>query len=159
MTPSANVVENAEKRCLKRTVFVTNGSDQNSECKAYIKYGAPMRRVASAELTRADGGEQEDDLRAVVWSLAEQSVNAATFEADCKLRAPLPPLKTDDKCKYEVVKTANINDFYPQESAWSFDEQGVGGGGVHRAGQVHQSDRRESRGEQPVAAPGRRLAR
>src|SRR5690606_28358161 len=28
----------ADKICLKRTVFVTNGSDQELECNAYIKY-------------------------------------------------------------------------------------------------------------------------
>lgn len=113
--------EQADKTCVKRTVFVTNGSDLELECKAYIKY----------EGTDAQGREQTNGqavvsrqmLRAVAWSLAEQGVNASTFEAICTPRAPLPPLKTDAGCKYEVVKPVNISDYYPPESR-QMDEQG-----------------------------------
>jgi TonB family protein len=62
-------------------------------------------------------------VRAVVWSLAEQGVSASTFDAACTPRAPLPPLKTEANCKYEVVKPVNISDFYPPE-ARQLDEQG-----------------------------------
>jgi TonB family protein len=50
-------------------------------------------------------------------------VNASTFEAVCTPRAPMPPLKTQDNCKYEVVKPVNISDFYPPE-ARRLDEEG-----------------------------------
>jgi len=55
--------------------------------------------------------------------MAEQGVNASTFEASCKPRPPMPPLKTDASCKYEVVKPVNISDFYPKD-AREADEQG-----------------------------------
>lgn len=113
--------ETLDKTCVKRTVFVTNGSEQELECKAYIKY----------EGTDVQGREQTDGqavvsartLRAVSWSLAEQGVSASTFEAICAPREPLPPLKTKAGCKYEVVKPVNISDFYPEESR-QMDEQG-----------------------------------
>jgi len=109
------------KHCVRRTVFVTNGSDQELECDAYIKY----------EGTDAKGNVQpagravvlRKSIRAVVASMAEQGVNAATFEASCKPRPPMPPLKTEANCKYEVVKPVNISDFYPKE-AREADEQG-----------------------------------
>jgi TonB family protein len=113
--------QKADKQCVRRTVFVTNGSDQELECKAYIKYegsdsqGRPQVDSQAIVLKKS--------IRAVVASLAEQGVNASTFEADCKPRAPLPPLGTDPKCKYEVVKPVNISDFYPPE-ARRLDEQG-----------------------------------
>lgn len=120
-TPRSCGATAADKVCVKRTVFVTNGSDQELECKAYIKY----------EGTDAEGREQTDGqavvsrktLRAVTSSLAERGVNASLFEAICKPRPPLPPLHTRDGCKYEVVKPVNISDFYPQESRQK-DEQG-----------------------------------
>jgi TonB family protein len=113
--------EKADKHCVRRTVFVSNGSDQELECKAYIKYDG----------TDAKGNAQPDaqavvlkkSIRAVLASMAEQGVNAGTFEATCKPRPPLPPLHTEANCKYEVVKPVNISDFYPSE-ARQLDEQG-----------------------------------
>lgn len=113
--------EKADKQCVRRTVFVTNGSALELECKAYIKY----------EGTDAEGRLQTESqavvlrktVRAVVASMAERGVNASTFEAICTPRAPLPPLNTEAGCKYEVVKPVNISDFYPPE-ARRLDEQG-----------------------------------
>lgn len=113
--------DKAEKQCVKRTVFVTNGSDQELECSAYIKYDG--MDAQGRQQVEAPAVVMKQTLRAVVWSLAEQGVNAATFEASCKPRPPLPPLKTEANCKYEVVKPVNISDFYPQESR-EMDEQG-----------------------------------
>jgi TonB family protein len=113
--------EKADKRCLKRTVFVTNGSDQELECKAYIKYSGADAKGRTQ--TEAQAVVSKQTLRAVVWSLAEQGVSAETFEATCTPRAPLPPVSTAANCKYEVVKPVNISDFYPQE-ARQLDEQG-----------------------------------
>lgn len=113
--------EKADKQCVKRTVFVTNGSDQEFECKAYIQYdGVDSQGRARSE---AQAVVLKQTIRAVVSSLAEQGVNASTFEATCKPRAALPPLSTDANCKYEVVKPVNISDFYPPE-ARRLDEQG-----------------------------------
>jgi TonB family protein len=113
--------EKADKTCVKRTVFVTNGSDQELECKAYIKYdGVDAQGKPQAD---AQAVVSKQRLRSVVWSLAEPGVNAATFEATCTPRAPLPPLKTEANCKYEVVKPVNISDFYPELSR-QMDEQG-----------------------------------
>jgi TonB family protein len=110
-----------DKQCVRRTVFVTNGSDQELECKAYVKY----------EGTDAEGRAQTESsavvlrktIRPVVGSVAEVGVSASTFEAVCTPRAPLPALKTEANCKYEVVKPVNISDFYPAE-ARQLDEQG-----------------------------------
>ncbi|WP_116809339.1 energy transducer TonB [Steroidobacter cummioxidans] len=110
-----------QKHCLRRTVFVTNGSDQDLECKAYIKYdgtdakGNPQPGSQAVVLKKS--------IRAVTASMAEEGVGAATFEASCKPRQPLPALKTEANCKYEVVKPVNISDFYPDE-ARQLDEQG-----------------------------------
>jgi TonB family protein len=120
-TPRYCGEQKADKQCVRRTVFVTNGSDEELECKAYIKYDG----------TDAQGRAQVDSqavvlkksIRAVVASVAETGVSAATFEAVCTQRAPLPPLNTEAKCKYEVVKPVNISDFYPPE-ARRLDEQG-----------------------------------
>lgn len=120
-TPRYCGEQKADKQCVRRTVFVTNGSDQELECKAYIKY----------EGTDAKGRQQVDSqaivlkksIRAVVASIAEQGVSASTFEAVCTPRTPLPPLSTDAKCKYEVVKPVNISDFYPTDARQA-DEQG-----------------------------------
>ncbi len=113
--------EKADKQCVKRTVFVTNGSDQELECKAYIKYdGADAQ---GRPQTEAQAVVQRQTLRAVVFSLAEVGVNAATFDAACTPRPALPPLNNQANCKYEVVKPVNISDFYPQESR-QLDEQG-----------------------------------
>ena len=113
--------EKADKQCLKRTVFVTNGSDQEFECKAYIKYdGSDAQGRAQTE---GQAVVLKQTIRAVAWSLAEQGVNASTFEAVCTPRPPLPPLHTEANCKYEVVKPVNISDFYPPESR-RLDEQG-----------------------------------
>jgi TonB family protein len=110
-----------EKHCVRRTVFVTNGSDQELECKAYIKYeGTDAKGNAQPE---AQAVVLKKSIRAVVASMAEQGVNAATFEASCKPRPPLPPLDTQAGCKYEVVKPVNISDFYPKD-AREADEQG-----------------------------------
>src|SRR5262249_15882269 len=85
--------EGVEGACLKRTVYVTNGSQQELECKAYIKYdGTDAQGHAQAD---AQAVVSKQTLRAVVWSLAKQGVNASTFEATCTPRAPLPPLKTE----------------------------------------------------------------
>ena len=120
-TPRYCGADKTDKPCLKRTVFVTNGSEQELECKAYIQYeGTDAQGRAKTE---AQAVVLKQTIRAVVSSIAEQGVNAATFEADCKPRAPMPALKTEDGCKYEVVKTINISDFYPQESR-QLDEQG-----------------------------------
>lgn len=113
--------DKTDKPCVKRTVFVTNGSEQELECKAYIKYEGTDAQ--GREQTEAQAVVLKQTIRAVVSSLAQQGVNAATFEADCKPRPPMPPLHTEDGCKYEVVKTINISDFYPQESR-QLDEQG-----------------------------------
>ncbi|MDY6944918.1 MAG: TonB family protein [Pseudomonadota bacterium] len=113
--------EKADKRCLKRTVVVTNGSDQELECKAYIKYSGADAKGRTQ--TEAQAVVSKQTLRAVVWSLAERNVNAETFEATCTPRAPLPPVSTQAGCKYEVVKPVNISDFYPDE-ARQLDEQG-----------------------------------
>lgn len=113
--------EKADKQCFKRTVFVTNGSDQELECTAYIKYdGTDAQGRVSTE---AQAVVLKQTIRAVVASLAEPTVGASTFEASCKPRAPLPPLNTEAGCKYEVVKPVNISDFYPSE-ARQLDEQG-----------------------------------
>lgn len=109
------------KPCLKRTVFVTNGSDVELECKAYIKYEGVDAQGRGQ--TEAQAVVLKKTIRAVVGSLAEQGVNAATFEATCTPRPPLPPLNTEANCKYEVVKPVNISDFYPPESR-QLDEQG-----------------------------------
>lgn len=113
--------EKADKHCVKRTVFVTNGSEQELECRAYIKYSGADAQGRSQ--TEAQAVVLKQTLRAVVSSLAEQGVNAETFEATCTPRAPLPPVSTEANCKYEVVKPVNISDFYPQE-ARQLDEQG-----------------------------------
>jgi TonB family protein len=113
--------ERSDKHCVRRTVFVTNGSDQELECKAYIKYegtdakGNPQPEAQAVVLKK--------QIRAVIASMAEEGVSAATFEASCKPRPALPPLKTEANCKYEVVKPVNISDFYPAE-ARQLDEQG-----------------------------------
>jgi TonB family protein len=113
--------EKADKRCVRRTVFVTNGSDQELECKAYIKYeGGDAEGRAQTE---SQAVVLRKTIRAVVASLAEQGVNASTFEAICTPRASLPPLASQPNCKYEVVKPVNISDFYPPE-ARRLDEQG-----------------------------------
>lgn len=113
--------EKADKRCVRRTVFVTNGSDLELECKAYIKYeGADAEGRVQTE---SQAVVLRKTIRAVVASNAEEGINAATFEATCKPRPPLPPLKTEAGCKYEVVKPVNISDFYPPE-ARRLDEQG-----------------------------------
>lgn len=113
--------EKADKQCFKRTVFVTNGSEQELECKAYIKYDGSDAQ--GRPQTEAQAVVLRQTIRAVVSSLAEQGVNASTFEATCTPRAPLPLLSTDANCKYEVVKPVNISDFYPPE-ARQLDEQG-----------------------------------
>jgi TonB family protein len=111
----------ADKRCVRRTVFVTNGSDQELECKAYVKYEGTD--AAGRPQTESQAVVLRKTVRAVVGSVAEQGVSASTFEAVCTPRAPLPPLKTEASCKYEVVKPVNISDFYPPE-ARQLDEQG-----------------------------------
>lgn len=113
--------EKTDKPCVKRTVFVTNGSEQELECKAYIKYDGTDAQGRGQ--TDAQAVVSKQTLRAVVWSLAPQGVNASTFEAVCTPRAPMPPLETKANCKYEVVKPVNISDFYPEESR-QLDEQG-----------------------------------
>lgn len=113
--------QKADKHCVRRTVFVSNGSDLELECKAYIKYdGADAEGRAQTE---SQAVVLRKTIRAVVASSAEQGVNAATFEATCTPRAPLPPLNTEAGCKYEVVKPVTISDFYPPE-ARRLDEQG-----------------------------------
>lgn len=113
--------EKGEKQCLKRTVFVTNGSERELECKAYIKYDGNDAQGRPQVESQAVVARQT--LRAIVWGLSERGVNASTFEATCTPREPLPPLSVKDGCKYEVVKPVNISDFYPQESR-QLDEQG-----------------------------------
>lgn len=120
-TPRSCGENAADKVCVKRTVFVTNGSNQELECKAYIKYEGTDAK--GREQTEAQAVVSKQTLRAVVGSLAERGVNASTFEAICTPRPPLPPLHTKDGCRYEVVKPVNISDFYPQESR-QLDEQG-----------------------------------
>jgi TonB family protein len=113
--------QNAEKHCVRRTVFVTNGSDQELECKAYIKYeGTDAKGNAQPE---AQAVVLKKSIRAVLASMSEEGTNAATFEASCKPRPPMPPLNTQAGCKYEVVKPVNISDFYPKD-AREADEQG-----------------------------------
>ncbi|WP_157995244.1 TonB family protein [Peristeroidobacter soli] len=113
--------EKADKHCVRRTVFVSNGSDLELECKAYIKYdGTDAKGVAQPE---AQAVVLKKTIRAVLASMAVEGVNAGTFEATCKPRPPLPPLNTEANCKYEVVKPVNISDFYPAE-ARQLDEQG-----------------------------------
>lgn len=120
-TPRYCGEQKPDKQCVRRTVFVTNGSDQELECRAYIKYdGLDAKGQQQAE---SQAIVMKKTIRAVVGSLAEQGVSASTFEAACTPRAPLPPLNTDAKCKYEVVKPVNISDFYPPE-ARQLDEQG-----------------------------------
>jgi TonB family protein len=101
----------AGKECVRRTVFVRNGSPQDLECKAYIKYEG--KDAEGKESTEAQAVVLANTIRAVVASLAERGVNAATFEAQCTVRPPLPPLSTPSTCKYEVVKPISISDFYP----------------------------------------------
>jgi len=113
--------EKGEKHCVRRTVFVTNGSDQELECDAYIKYEGTDAKGNAQPAARAV--VLRKSVRAVLASMAEQGVNASTFEASCKPRPPMPPLKTDASCKYEVVKPVNISDFYPKD-AREADEQG-----------------------------------
>lgn len=113
--------DKSDKHCLRRTVFVSNGSDEELECKAYIKYeGVDAEGRGQVD---SQAVVQRKSIRAVVASSAEQGVNASTFEATCTPRAALPPLKTEASCKYEVVKPVNISDFYPAE-ARQLDEQG-----------------------------------
>lgn len=113
--------DKTDKPCLKRTVWVTNGSDQELECKAYIQYEGTDAQGRTQ--TEAQAIVNKQTIRAVVSSMAQQGVNASTFEAACKPRAPMPPLHTEEGCKYQVVKTINISDFYPDESR-QLDEQG-----------------------------------
>lgn len=120
-TPRYCGEQKPDKQCVRRTVFVTNGSDVELECKAYIKYdGADAQGRPQVE---SQAVVLKKTIRAVVGSLAEQGVSASTFEAVCTERPPLAPLGTDAKCKYEVVKPVNISDFYPAE-ARDAEEQG-----------------------------------
>jgi TonB family protein len=103
-----------DQECVQRSVWVRNNSSSTLECKAYVAY----------EGTDADGHLRtesqavvvEKSLRAVVSSLAARGVAAQTFEAECKPRAPLPSLGTPPECKFEVVKTVDISDYYPAEA-------------------------------------------
>jgi TonB family protein len=120
-TPRFCGEQKADKRCVRRTVFVTNGSDLELECKAYIKYeGADAQGRAQVD---SQAIVLKKSVRAVVASLAEEGVSASTFEAVCTERPALPPLATEANCRYEVVKPVNISDFYPPE-ARRLDEQG-----------------------------------
>jgi TonB family protein len=120
-TPRYCGEQKPDKQCVRRTVFVTNGSDVELECKAYIKYeGADAKGRPQVD---SQAIVLKKSIRAVVAGVSEQGVSASTFEAVCKERPPLPPLSTDAKCKYEVVKPVNISDFYPPE-ARQLDEQG-----------------------------------
>lgn len=120
-TPRRCGEQKPDKTCVRRTVFVTNGSDLELECSAYIKYdGADAKGRTQVD---SQAVVSKKTIRAVVASVAETGVSAQTFEAVCKQRPVLPPLGTDAKCKYEVVKPVNISDFYPSESR-NLDEQG-----------------------------------
>jgi TonB family protein len=110
-----------DQECVQRSVWVVNNTGSTLECKAYVAY----------EGTDADGQARtesqavvvEKSLRSVVNSLAPRGVNAQTFEAQCKPRAPLPPLATKAECKFQVVKPVNISDYYPA-SARRLGEEG-----------------------------------
>jgi TonB family protein len=113
--------EKGDRHCVRRTVFVSNGSDEELECKAYIKYdGTDAKGNAQPQ---AQAVVLKKTIRAVLASMAEQGVSAGTFEATCKPRPPMPPLNTEAGCKYEVVKPVNISDFYPPDARQA-DEQG-----------------------------------
>jgi TonB family protein len=100
-----------EQICIERSVYVRNGSSQILECKGYISYeGADAEGRPSVD-GRAVVNERS--VRRVVGTLAPRGVNAKTFDAECKVRAPLPPLDTPASCKYEVVKPIQISDYYP----------------------------------------------
>jgi TonB family protein len=58
----------------------------------------------------------------VVDSLAKQGVDAQTFDAQCSVRAKLPPLNTPAHCKYEVVQPVAISDYYPDASRTAAEE-------------------------------------
>src|SRR5690606_27496852 len=108
--------------CLLRTVVVTNTSASDLECTTYIQYeGADVdgqQRVERRALVSA--GTRHP----VLSSLAPIGVNASVFDSQCTVRAPLPELKVPAKCKYEVVKSVNISDYYPA-AARERDEQGA----------------------------------
>ena len=110
----------SDKVCVQRTVYVRNGSSTPLECKAYIAYeGTDAQGRARVE---AQAVVLDKSLRPVVSSLAERSVSAQTFEAECKPRAPLPPLKTAAECTFQVVKPITIADYYPPEAREAGEE-------------------------------------
>jgi TonB family protein len=103
-----------DQECVQRSVWVRNNSASTLECKAYVAYEGTD--AEGRPRTESQAVVVEKSLRAVVSSLALRGVNAQTFEAECKPRAPLPPLGTKAECKFEVVRPVNISDYYPAEA-------------------------------------------
>src|SRR5690606_26986314 len=52
----------------------------------------------------------------IVQSLGKKGIHAATVDAQCKARPPLPALDTPSDCKYEVVQPIAIADYYPEDA-------------------------------------------
>lgn len=103
-----------QPECLYRAVHVRNDSDEVLECNAEISYegtdstGSP--KTAKRQLVT------ERSTYVAVESLAKQGTNAATFDAQCKVRPRLASLNMPAGCKYEVVKPISIADYYPDSA-------------------------------------------
>lgn len=119
--PRRCAAQQTAEDCLYRAVHVRNDSDETLECKGEITYvgtDSKGQHTVSSQLLVAGRGTY-----LLVESLAKQGVDAETFDAQCKVRAKLPPLDTPANCKYEVVKPVTIADYYP-EAAQDAGEEG-----------------------------------
>lgn len=107
-------VREATPDCLYRAVHIRNDSDAVLECTAEITYAGTDSN--GNKTTRSQMLVADRATYVVVQSLAKRGIDAETFDAQCKARPPLPPLKTPSDCKYEVVQPIAIADYYPEEA-------------------------------------------
>lgn len=108
------------EQCLYRAVIVMNESDETLECAGQITYEGTD--IAGNKTTRSQALVAKRTSRIVASSLANRSISASVFEAQCNARESLPPLDTPANCKYEVVQPIAIADYYPPASRQAGEE-------------------------------------
>jgi TonB family protein len=119
-TPRACGRNQSARECLYRAVHVRNDSDDVLECKGELTYAGTDTTGKGTVQSQTLVDERSTYI--LVESLAKLGTNAETFEAVCKPRAKLPPLKNAEGCKYQVVQPVSISDYYPPGSQEAGEE-------------------------------------
>jgi TonB family protein len=106
--------------CFRSGVEIDNASGTTLECEAVLELdggdadGFPDRHQSGVVLPHRRG--------TVLMVMLPSQTTVKSVTAQCTARAPLPLLETPAQCQAQIVKTVNLDEYYPSTSRRLLEE-------------------------------------